>query len=238
MSLTVVDNANGTATATLAGTAGGANTVYVLSVDDAALGANWTAAGTRTGDGTIVLTLASGFYFAYLLTNPSAVSAPVLFGVTASVLAVPDRCFAAVAARMALLALANSVGTLLKVYDYPIVEDPNIRYPLVILTSDGGRQTDEKALNGRDDWGHPVRALIRDVVPKFDEAAKTRFRSWRQGITRAFHNQRLPGVIESVRNKVEPGALLKRIPGEQFKNIAESELVIRCITREVRGLGA
>lgn len=235
--LTIADLANNTgATATIAGTSGGASTVYAQAVNGLLGSGSWTAAGTRTGDGTLSLALAKGYYWAYCLTAPATLSGLAYFVVTDGAAAVESRLFAAALASLRLLALDCTA----RVYDSAFADDPNVQYPCVIASTESARQTDEAALNGRDDLGHPIRLLIRDVVPKFDEVAQTRFRLWRQSITRAFINQRMPGVIETIINRVEPGALLRHVPGggEKMKNIAESELVIRCITREVRGLGA
>lgn len=230
--LSVVDAADGTgATATISGSSGGSNTVYTQSVDGVIGAGSWSLGGTRTGDGAVTLSLAKGYYFAYCLTG-STLSGLSYFGVTDGLDPVPDRCFAAVKSRLQLLNLDCTV----RVYDYTFAADPAVKHPCTLLTTEGTRQTDEAALNGRDDWGHEIRVLIRDSGVAFDEAMKARFRLWRQAITRAFQNQRLPGVIESVRCKVSPGPLLRQVP--DLKRVAESELTVRCICREVRGLGA
>lgn len=231
--LAVTDNGDGTAAATVAGSGGGAVAVWVQPVTGSALSGPWAPGGTRAGDGPLTLTLAAGLYAGYCEAG-AGLSGVVFFGVTTATLSVPDRVFAAVKAWAQLLALPCTA----RVYDYADAADPNVQYPCLLLTSDDARQTAEGVLNGRDDWGHPVRLLVRDVAAQFDAAAKARFRAWRQALTRAFHNQRLAGVAESVRNVVEPGALLRRVPGDKNRAVAESELTVRCVTREVRGLGA
>jgi hypothetical protein len=109
-------------------------------------------------------------------------------------------------------------------------------FPHTVATPAGARQSDEAALNGRDDWGHPTRLLIRDKVFKFDQTARATFELWKQRFYRAFHNQRLPGIPESVVCRVEFGPQVEPPPGGN--GTLSTELVVRCVTREVRGLGA
>lgn len=77
--LSVADNGNGTATATIStSSTGSSNSVYLANdVGDA-----WSLEGSRTGNGTVTLTLPPGRYFAYvqsILNDQSANSVVVLF---------------------------------------------------------------------------------------------------------------------------------------------------------------
>ena len=231
--LTITDNADGTgATAAITGSAGGLNIVFVLPVDGGIETGVWTTAGTLTGDGSFSLTLPKGYYFGYVLTAPASLSGIAYFGVTASTDSVAARCFAAVAARLQLLALPCTE----RVYDSLYADNQAVlEYPCVVLTTEGARDTDEAATNGRDDIGHGVRVLVKDVCFRFDEARRDTYRSWRQAILRAFLNQRLPGVPESVRCKVEGGTIAAV---EADRPQVVSEMTVRCVTREPRGLGA
>lgn len=231
--LSVTDNADGTgAVATITGSSGGANVVYVQNVDGELGSLTWTAAGNRTGDGTVSLAPAKGYYWAYCLTGGTALSGLVYFQVTDGLDSVLSRCAAAVKARLQLLALPPTALVLDTINDRDPGEES---YPCTVLTTEGASQTNESALNGRDDLGQPVRCLVKDVCTAFDSAQLQTYRLWRQGIFRAFHNQRLPGVIESVRNRVELGAVT---PTVSDRPQMVFELLIRCVTREVRGLGA
>lgn len=231
--LTITDNATTPTgvTATVSGSSGGANSVYVQAVTGQVGSGAWVLGGTRTGDGTVPLSLSRGYYFAYCLTAPATLSGLAYVAVTDGADAVPARCFAAVKATLQLLDLPFTA----RVYDHQFDGDLNVTYPCTVLTTEDTRETDEAALNGRDDIGHRVRVLVKDVVAKFDQAKKNTFLAWRQAVTRAFINQRLPGVIESVRNKVEFGPPIVPAGG---KPQVVLELVVNCITREVRGLGA
>ncbi|MDB5312658.1 MAG: hypothetical protein JWO38_6860, partial [Gemmataceae bacterium] len=187
---------------------------------------------TLTGDGALTLTLPAGFYFAYCLTAPAALSGLAYFAVTDGRAPVVSRCFAAVRTQLQLLNLPCTRT----VFDSQYADNLALQqFPCVVLTTEDARESDEAALNGRDDVGHAVRVLVKDVCLKFDDGRRDTYRAWRQAIFRAFHNQRLPGVIESVRNKVELGAVADVSSNEPQ---VVSELLIRCITREVRGLGA
>lgn len=62
-SLSVVDNGDGTQTATISGGSSGAsNVVYVQSFGSS----SFSPTGSRTGNGTVALSLAAGRYFAYV----------------------------------------------------------------------------------------------------------------------------------------------------------------------------
>jgi hypothetical protein len=223
------------ATATIAGSAGGANAVFVSHGDPAVPGvsAGWVEKGARAGDGDVTLSLRPGVYWAYLSADGGAeLTPPVYVRVTDGLGAVASRCLAAVRDRVTALALPCTE----RVYDQTFTDDPAVLYPLTVVTPAGARQSNEAALNGRDDWGHPVRVLIRDKVFQYDQTARTKFEGWRQAVLRAFHNQRLPGVPESVVCRVDLGPLVEPPPGGNGKLM--SELTVRCITREPRGLGA
>jgi hypothetical protein len=231
--LTVTDNADGTgATAAISGSAGGANTVFVAAVTGTITASAWVGAGACTGDGAVTLALPKGYYFAHCLTAPAALSGLAYFAVTDGRDPVVSRCFAAAKAQLQLLALPCTQ----RVFDSQFADNLALQqFPCVVLTTEDARESDEATLNGRDDIGHAVRVLVKDVCLKFDDARRDTYRAWRQAIFRAFHNQRLPGVVESVRNKVELGPVAAVSSGEPQ---VVSELLIRCITREVRGLGA
>lgn len=221
-------------TATVAGSGGAANSIRVSHGDPAVpdVSRGWVEKATLTGDGTATIPLRPGVYWAYLLTDAPEVTDPVYFRVTDGLGSVPERCFAAVRDRVRALALPCTE----RVYDQTFTDDPAVTYPLTIVTRTGDRQSNPATLSGRDDWGHPVRVILRDKVIRFDQTARAAFDGWRQAVVRAFHNHRLPGVPESVVCRVEFGALIEPQPGTGGKLV--SEFTVRCVTREPRGLGA
>lgn len=229
--LSVVDNANGTATATISGSSGGANVVYIQAFTGVQISSGWSSAGSRTGDGTVTITQSNGVYLAYCITDGSDVSGVVAFAVSDGALAVIDRCYTAVGAVLQMLALPCTT----RVYDTLYALSPKVQYPCSILTTEGARQSEEPGLNNTDYIGNPVRILVKDVCLQFDDSKKATYRKWRQSIFRAFHNQRLPGVGESVWNKVELGPI-SEVSSDAPQLI--TELTVRCVCREPRGIGA
>lgn len=229
--LAVTDSANNTgATATVTGTGGAAVAVYAQPVDGTLGAGAWALAGSRTGDGTVALALAKGYYFGYALVAGAA-SNLVYFQVTDGADSVLSRCVAAVKAQVHLLNLPCTQ----RVFDSLYEQVPLTQVPCTVLTTEGARETVESALNGRDDVGRPVRLIVRDLCLAFDEAKRETYRRWRQALYRAFQSQRLPGVPESVRNKVEVSEVT---PAPRREPQMVIEMVVRCVTREVRGLGA
>jgi hypothetical protein len=237
LALTVTDNA-GTpsigAVATVGGSAGGTVTVYAQPVTGQTGSGTWTSYGSRTGDGTVSLALAAGYWWVYAIEGAD-LSGLAYTQVTTGLTAVETRCKAAIAATITLLNLPiRAIHT-----QFDADDKTNLNNLCVVLdTGDGVRETDEAAMNNRDDLGHPVRVCIFDTKDQFDQSATKQalYESMRQSIWRAFHNQRLAGVPESVINKVEPLALTEMEKGryQWFR----SGLLIRCRTRELRGLGA
>lgn len=106
--LAVVNNDDGTATATIAvGDSSADNTVYVQRIDPNFRTQAWASAGTRTGNGTVTLTLASGVYFAQVRTGSGAVSQAVYFVVTDGTKSITDQIADAVVARLQLASLPS-----------------------------------------------------------------------------------------------------------------------------------
>ena len=216
--------------ATISGSSGGSVTLFTRNVDGQLTAGTWTNSGSRAGDGTISVPLPKGYYFAYAQDGAN-ITSPAYFQATDGLTSVLGRCVAAVKSTLQLLNLPCTQ----RVYDSLHANSPLVQYPCVVLATDGTRQSDESALNGRDDLGQPVRVLVKDVCLKFDDANRELYRQWRQAITRCFINQRLAGVPESVRNKIELGEVAiveSRAPQVVL------ELTVRAVTREVRGVGA
>jgi hypothetical protein len=73
--LAIVDNADGTATATITGgDAGAVNTVYTQRIDPYFSANAWTVAGSRAGNGSVTLTLDGGLYVVVVQTDGAATS--------------------------------------------------------------------------------------------------------------------------------------------------------------------
>lgn len=218
LTLSIVDDADGTgATATIGGADVGATvTVYVQSSRVPV----WQSAGSRTGNGTLALSLEGGMYFAYATGNvsstPSVSRVFGLFAVTSGTTSVYERILDAVEEQIYTLANAGSLpnfeATSRTVLQQPKANLAIAAYPAIFLTPSGVEQK-LPGNNARDDWGRPVLLSIyhegtisgTDVVP--------RVALWRERLIRHFHRQRLSGVSEVYDTEVSPGTILQVDPG-------------------------
>lgn len=228
----MTDNADGTgAVATVSGGGSVTNTVTVYRVSGSAEVLAAVATGTRTGNGTIPLTLSKGCYFAHLAA--AGASAGVFyFAVTDGLNAVQTRVRNAVASTIRLLTIAPARN----VYEQLYPDDDNVRFPCVLVTLEGVSETTEQGLSTRDDIGRPVKVEIGDRRDKRDNAKMATYEYWRQSIDRCFRNQQLAGVPESVVCRIEPNVIVDpELP--KFDYVVMG-MVIRCVCREPRGVGA
>ena len=232
LTLTVSDLENGSqALAQISGSAGGTVQVFTQNVDGELGGGAWTLAGGRVGNGPLTLNLFKGYFFAYARegTNLSGV---VYFRVSQGTDSVASRVEDAIRSRLKLLNLPCTARVYTSQFELP----PQVTYPCIILTTEKERPSDESVLSTLDDIGHPYRILVKDVCFRFDDSARRTYRAWSQAIRRAFVGQRLPGVTESVINKVDFGEVARVSDGEGPQVVVE--ILLRVITREPRGLGA
>ncbi len=245
-SFTLTDNAGSPSVgcvATIAGSSGGANVLYAARVDDSTGLGSFAVGGTLTGDGDVSLTLAKGYWFVSLTTDgiPQEIAR---VGVTDGLDAVATRCRNAIRDTLLLLTSTYGLGPGKVVAGQwddtgPDVDRTNLpSLPVTVLTVARLQDTVEYYTNGLDGHGHPTALFLLGQSDPKDPANLANYEAWRQGVGRAFHNQRLAGVIESRYNVVEPlriaesGADLTRLEG------MVSSLVVRAFTREIRGLGA
>lgn len=228
ITLTIVDNQDGTgATATITGSAGGStNNVYF-----SALGSNlaWALGGTRTGDGTIDMSMTYGVYLFYLLSNTTIV--PPVYGTVsnASTQAWNTQCRRAVMATVAALPIPPAAN----LYEQMWPNQSYINFPCILFTSDGVQETEVSELSSLDDVGYPVRLAIADRRDKQDQTMLPAYEIWRQDIANMFRNQRCPGVQGSVKCLIEEYVILDP-NGRDYEHVV-SGMVIRCIIRQQRG---
>lgn len=231
--LTIVDLTNGTgATATLAGTLGAAVSLYVAQVSGLAGALPFALAGTRVGDGSLVLAPQGGFglYFGYALVGGVPTNL-VYFAVTSGAQAVATRVRRSVVNTIKLLPLPFAKN----VYEQILPDETNIRFPCAICTVDGVSETEEQVFSVNDDIGRPVKILIADRATKMDHARLPDYELWRQAVDRCFRNQQLAGVVESVRCKIEPYTVIDPTLREYQHMV--TALTVRAICREPRGVG-
>lgn len=241
--LAVADNGNDTgATATITGSDSNAtNTVYVQAFDDELGTTTWTASGSRTGNGTVSLTLAAGHYFAYVLSelaDESVASSVVYFVVTTGNSAVHDQCLVAAQARIQALTLAGITSSNIIIRKIPtdrdIGGDGTYDFPAIVISPLGiENQPPSGGTNARDDVGYPVLISFLAADNQDLTTNRERYLKWRETVNRAFRSQRLTGVSEVYICRVQPGPIVS--PAAFWKNVYHSSLLVQCISRETRG---
>lgn len=214
LALFITDDADGTgATATITGAdAGSTVTIYAQSLRVP----TWQAAATRTGDGSVSVTLDGGLYFAYAsglvstVVSVSPVRGP--FAVTSGTTSVYERILDAVEDEIYTLAnagtLPNFTATTRTVLQQPKANLAIASYPCIFLTP-SGTETKYPGNNNRDDWGKPVLLSIyhegtisgTDIVPRVG--------LWRERLFRHFHRKRLSAVTEIYDCDVQPNPILQ-----------------------------
>lgn len=240
VSITVADNAGSPTgvVVTVAGSTGGTVSVRAAKVDEALSIGTWSAVGSRTGNGTVSVSLAEGFWF-FVAIDGTDVSAIVRCPVTDGQTAVATRCRAAIRATLATLSPTTTCcANLYEQWDDTGdgFDVTNVDYPAVVLTT--AKQQDGISYYGNmlDGWARPTALLLLDNNDPKDPRNLAAYELWRQNITRAFVHQRLSGVPEVRWCDVEP---LKT--AESYRDrfqLMVSSLVVRVNTREIRGLGA
>lgn len=237
---TYADQGDGTGvTLTIAGGgAGDSHTAYVQAFSGG-LGSSgtWASGGSRIGNGTIDLALTNGHYFGYV--SSAGVSSSVEYFVsTGSTTSVHYRCLDAVRARILLCNLEDLADASVVIRQLPSdrgFDDGTYDLPGIVISQIGvENQSPSEGTNIRDDVQYPVTITIlaggnQDLVTNQEKYLK-----WREQINRALRNQRLTGVDEVYKVTVTPGPITS--PNAAWNNYYHSQLIIRCVSREVRGI--
>jgi len=240
--LAVADHADHTgATATIDGAALASDNVVFVRDFSGEFGTDaWNAAGSVLGNGTVVLNLAVGHYFAYVLSSlggSTAISNVVYFAVTDGLESIHTRCLTAVQARIRSLALAGLANSAVVIEKLPVTRNlaGSIGLPAVLLSPRRAAMPPAAGTNSLDDVHYDVLVTIldRDNQEPTMQANLDRHLLWRQQIARAFRNQRLGGVSEVINAEVEPA---EGIVDEAWKReLMASAVLLRFTSRESRG---
>lgn len=236
---TAVDNADGTGiTVTIAGGTGGeTHTVYYQNINGEIDTWTFTSGGSRVGDGTVVVAV-SGFHWWYVSSSVSGVSVVKAGYASTADSSTHYQCVESAHARILLLTLPGLSNDDIQIRKLPIDrewEDGTFNYPGIIVSSMGAEsQSPQQGTNVRDDIEYPVFVSIlaaenQDLVANHD-----RYLIWRQRINKAFRQQKLPGVSCVVQCKVQPFPI--KSTNAFFNNVHHSSLLIRCVSRETRGI--
>lgn len=202
--ITVTDNEDSTATVTVSGSDGGTtNTAYYAQASyDENDGGEWQSGGSRTGDGTIVVTPTpirnrGGVYYWHVISSDGspAISNIVKNRVSGSSQSVKERIIEQVASDIAGAGLAGISSNNVVIQTVP---DRITRRMIVVASIDpesiqGGRNW----TNVRDDVVYPITVAHVDVANRAQTAdVRNRSSRWRQDIRRLFIQQHLTGVPE------------------------------------------
>lgn len=242
--LTLADNGDDTgAVATISGSTGGStNDIYQASWGGGVVGSSFQLAGSRTGDGTIALALAAGYYWLYVLstlTGDSAISLVKGLRVTTGALAVHEQCLDAAVAKIQALSLP-SPWTSERVYKRKFPWNRNAieqSGDAAIFVTPLNDRTQART-NQQNDFGLgcQITAAVKtnlDLTDKLDADLLCR-----EHLMSAFlpvhGSEPLAGVSDVYDVLIEPAPVID--PGSFDAMYDVSAFVIRCMNRRNRGL--
>lgn len=235
ITLSIVDSQDGTGgIATVAGSnVASSNTLYKAPWTGQAGALTWASVGSRTGDGTIAISSATGFFLFRLDNLLSGVTTVVvnyqpLTDATAE--AMLYRALGAIKTRIDALTLSPTPTV--DVRWLPRAKNGD-EYPLIAVTPVSS-ESFPGIMTTQDDIGLPVAVTILDALNQDPTLNLNRNALWRQTILSALRYQRLAGVPEGYILNPEPGMIVS--PGMfDAQNLLFSPLFFRLITRTVRG---
>ena len=223
LTLSVIDNQDGTATATVAGSGGALVTVYAADWP----GSSFSAAGQRSGDGEVELDLACGPHWAYALTA-AGYGNLTAFRISNSEQAVFARCLAAARDVIRGLSLAGLASDQVDVRKVPLDPD-DMQAPRIIVSP--VPETITPAWNVTDDVGYGAMITMIQASNRDPDDGTDPFLLWRERISRALRSKALPGVSEVYNVVIEPAVVV--LP-EAFQSMYDvGALVARCIAEEL-----
>lgn len=239
--LAVADDADGTgATATItASTTGSANIVFTRAVSGGLGTSAWVNSGNRTGNGTVSLSLAAGYYMAYVqstLNDQEVISNVVYFVATTGSDAVLTQCLDGVLARLQSMTFAGITNSNFTIRKLPWnrkltsgeAKPGAFISPVPVTVNPKGGST------GRDERGYGVAIVVARISNEDLDSDMDATIMWRQQIDRAFLNQRLDAVVENWTCTVEPGSIFNSsLFGEGYDVFS---MTVRCWCQETRGL--
>jgi hypothetical protein len=246
--LAVVDNGDGTITATITGsTSGTTNTLLYQTNTGAFGGVPFLTAGSRTGDGTIAdVTIPAGYYWWQVVSaiSPDSVPSNVVYQSVASQSdPVHLQCCNAVQAVIQSLALAGVASSSVVVKKIAVdrilgtLKANGITLPAVLIIPESETQDPTRGNNNKDDVIYPVLAILVEVdnqeqTLSLDLPATLK---WRQTCSRSFRQQRLTGVPIIIDATVQSRSIAD--PNGWSAGYYVSALSFRFTSREIRGFG-
>lgn len=245
LGISITDSANGTGgTATITGSDSAQTaTIYAQRAGTRV----WSSAGSRSGNGTLSLTLTPGYYFAYCQGTVSSTTSlsPVIgqFAITSETEAVHHRVKQAIYNEIIDFAPATLPRIIDSTSGEPNVlvdiwtgtpdwwNDPRIAFPgIFIWTWD--REQKQGGTNVDDYWGKMVAVAYLDRHSAMDTSMLPTILRYREILIRKFNNQRLPAVSEVIFCEVEPLTIAEPMIAKQ--ELYQSSFLIRARTDESR----
>ena len=202
--ITVTDNADGTATVTVASSSATSNNIaFVTSFNGFTGTAAWSNEGNRTGDGVITVSgLQAGFYWFYVtstLDGNRESSTPYKLKVTTGEDAVYKQIIDSVHSTIAGLELSGVSESNILICKLPSIDDKGFidgDPPYILITPSVEAYTGTGSTNASDIvYEVPVAIFAQDDR---DQTANIElFLKWREEIRRTFHNKTLTGISSS-----------------------------------------
>ena len=236
VTISVADNGNGSATATIAGSGGASNSLYyaVWSGVAGSLPA-YTLAGTITGDGTINASPGYGYYVWELVSNGAVQSLVYQPLIDLTATAQHMQVLNGVATVIQTLALPG-IGSNIKVCWTPRAFDATgipLEQPPFCYIAPIGAEDIKGMVISQDDYGYPACIVLCDKLQGDIFANMNRDLLWRQKANRALIRQRLAGTNAWTCQPL-PEAIVDL--GAFKKNWLVSIMVYRFYVRLTRGL--
>jgi hypothetical protein len=219
-------------TATLTGTLGASVSVYYTPADRPWPGDDWILGGTRTGNGDIEILLDKRHYF-FVAKVAGDCTLPERFAVNDGLDPLATRCRAATIAILKTLALTQ-IGD--EVNDQIFPDASEFKMPCITVYIEGGAERREDNTNELDAVGYPITVMVFDTHSKTDHSKAALYEGWREKISRAFRDQHLGGVPESLYTRVEP-VNIATAPNDEYSHYVGGFNIINFV-REPRGQGA
>lgn len=241
-SIAVVDNEDGTTTVTVSGShASSSNSIQTQPVDGDLGSGTWTEQDTRVGDGGVTFALPNGLYHVICVSTLAgcpALSAIAYHRQTDGTDSVHQQCLDAIRARIQLLSLSGIANSSVVVRKFAI--DQNLpSLPCCLIAQHGKAISPRDGTNAKDDYQDLaiVGFIAADNQSLTAGDSGATYLKWEQDFARAFNNQRLPGVSGVYSVRVQPTNPPNPDVWKQ-SNLYVSAFLLRCLSREPRGLGA
>lgn len=242
--LSIVDNADGTgAVATVAGsTALTTNTIYGADWSGGLIGSAFASLGSRTADGTVALSVANGYHWAYIVStlagSDGVVSLVQGFRTTSGDLSVYEQCLNAVLAKLQTLTLTGLSSQNMAIGKFPWKDRvlPNKDLPGIVVIP--LRDFLQPANSGANDVAYEIVVTIwRKSAANITDNISNHL-NWRQTCLDAFQvvsgQAALAGVPSIYQVEVTPGTVYDTASFQA--NYDVEQFTLRCLERRNRGL--